>query len=502
MHLSKGLDCLLCAGMFLLVAGVARGQSEDPAARAQRAKQAMSAGRFEEAAAIYRELVRALPHNPGLRLNLGLALHSAGHFREAIGQFRAVLKQQPNSGPAWLMLGMAHLKLGETAQAIGPLERAVKAEPDNKIARLELADACLALGRAGQAAEHFQKLTELDPSQAKAWQGLGLSYISLSRRAFSKLEEVAPESPYWCVLLARSLELQNKAPSAFYLYRQALAKAPDLRGAHTALARIYEKTGHPDWAKVEDDRERHLPLRDCVSEKLECDFLAGRFTQLVTVTGHSPTAEAYYWQARAYSELASKAFARLSEMPPSAEIHELMAEAYRIQGDHRQSVNEWEEALKLAPGDRHLQKGLARSLWLDREYRAGQPRLEELVRLEPKSSEVNYLYGDTVLELGEPEKAVSFLEKAVRQSPGLLEAHASLARAYLRLGRVKQAIPHLKAALGIDETGSFYYQLARAYEKTGQTALAKQTMQKFEEISRSLRVRRQKFFEERQITPP
>jgi len=60
----------------------------------------------------------------------------------------------------------------------------------------------------------------------------------------------------------------------------------------------------------------------------------------------------------------------------------------------------------------------------------------------------------------------------------------------------------LKAALEIDETGSFYYQLARAYEKAGERVLARQTMQKFEEISRSLRARRQKFFEERQITPP
>lgn len=115
------------------------------------------------------------------------------------------------------MLGLAHLKLGEAAKALGPLELAVKTEPSNKLARLELADAYLSLGRAEEAATHFRKLIELDPNHAKAWQGLGLSYVSLSRRTFSELEKIAPDSAYWCVLLARSLGIQNKAPSAFYL---------------------------------------------------------------------------------------------------------------------------------------------------------------------------------------------------------------------------------------------------------------------------------------------
>lgn len=79
----------------MLVSGLLCAQTDLLAAKSQRAKQAMSAGRFEEAVTLYREFVRVLPGNPGLRMNLGLALHSAGRYREAIEQFRAVLKQQP-----------------------------------------------------------------------------------------------------------------------------------------------------------------------------------------------------------------------------------------------------------------------------------------------------------------------------------------------------------------------------------------------------------------------
>src|SRR5207249_3161389 len=43
-----------------------------------RARQAMAAGKFDEAAKLYRQLVVALPDDAAMRFNLGLALHSAG----------------------------------------------------------------------------------------------------------------------------------------------------------------------------------------------------------------------------------------------------------------------------------------------------------------------------------------------------------------------------------------------------------------------------------------
>lgn len=495
-----------CACVLFTAAGLLWAQTDKLAAKSQRAKQAMSAGRFKEAVALYQELVRAVPGNPGLLMNLGLALHSAGEYRKAIEQFETVLKKQPKLAPAWLLLGLAHLKLNEPARAVEPLQRVLEADPRDKIARLELADAFLALGRPEEAAANFQKLAELDPSHPKAWQGLGLSYVSLSRRCFEEVEKTAPESAYWYALLARSRAEQQQYRSAFYFYRKALAEAPSLRGAHAALAEIYRKTGHADWAAVEEDRERQLAPPDCSSGSLECGFLSGRYRELVAAAERMKTPPSLYWQARAYGELALEAFGRLSQLPPAAEIYELMAVAYRLEGLHHNSVKEWREALKLtSPGVGdfcRLQKELARSLWLSRDYQAAQPLLEELLKREPESAELNYLLGDTLVELRETAKAIPHLEEAVKSSPNLLPARASLARAYLRAGLANKAIPHFEAALTTDQDGSLLYQLARAYEQAGQDALAKQTMRKFEEISESTQAQRRKLTEDFQITPP
>lgn len=179
-----------------------------------------------------------------------------------------------------------------------------------------------------------------------------------------------------------------------------------------------------------------------------------------------------------------------------------MAEAYRIQERHDLAIQEWEAALKMEPDDRRLRKGLARALWLNRDYRKAQPLLEELLRLEPDSPDLNFQLGDTLLHGETPEKAIPYLEKAVQLSPAHLPARAALGQAYGRVGRPEEAVAHLKAALEIDADGSLYYQLGQAYQKSGQTLLARRAMERFEEISQAARQRRRQLPEAFEITPP
>ena len=499
--MTRSLCHVLCCSL-LLVSGAFPAQKEDLAAESQRAKQAMTEGRFEEAAALYGELVRAEPGDAGFVLDLGLALHSAGRYREAARQFEAYLKRRPDSGPVWLLLGLDYQKLGDPQHAIRPLERALRVDPNNKTTLLELGQALVEVGRPGEAQSELPKLTELYPDCAEAWQALGLMYVALARRAFGELEEVAPDSAYHDVLLARSLIERNQYYAGFHLYKQALAKAPQLRAVYEGLAEAYRRTGHPDWAAVEESRKRELPPLDCASQRLECLFLARNYRALVGLAKEHKTPESLYWEAWGYSELSREAFTHLSLMPPSPAIHDLLAEAYRVQGKYELCAEEWQQALRLAPSDPRQKEGLARAVWLEREYQQARPLLEELIRTQPESAELNYELGDTLVQVNAADKAIPLLEKAVQLSPGGKPAHASLGRAYMRVGEPEKAIPHLKAALDLDAEGSLYYQLAQAYQKTGQQSLAKQTFRQFQEISRAAQARKPQRVEEYQITPP
>ena len=54
-------------------------QTGDAAARGRAAARAMSDGRFDDAATIYRDLLGAMPNDPGVLMNLGMALAMGGH---------------------------------------------------------------------------------------------------------------------------------------------------------------------------------------------------------------------------------------------------------------------------------------------------------------------------------------------------------------------------------------------------------------------------------------
>src|SRR5208282_5310485 len=118
----KFLLFFACAGAILASASTGGGQSPALAEKAQHAKELMAAGRPGEAVPIYRELVRAMPGNPGLILNLGLALDMSGDKRAAIRQYQAALNLEADFFPPLLLMGTAYLDLGQPSLAIAPLE--------------------------------------------------------------------------------------------------------------------------------------------------------------------------------------------------------------------------------------------------------------------------------------------------------------------------------------------------------------------------------------------
>src|SRR5947207_2583518 len=185
-------------------------QSEDLATESQRAKEFMAEGKFAEAIPLYSELNHALPNNPGLLLNLGMALHMAGDERKSIPQLEAAVKLDPNLGPAWLFLGAARLQLGDALEAVEPLRAVLRLQPDHQEARLMLAGALLSLERNAEAAQEYRKLADLSPASSPAWYGLGRSYEALSIRAFHQLEKTAPESAYWLALVAEARLRQQR----------------------------------------------------------------------------------------------------------------------------------------------------------------------------------------------------------------------------------------------------------------------------------------------------
>jgi len=487
---------------FILVLAIApaAARAQDLAEKSHQAKALMDAGKFVEAASLYRDLVRAVPNNPGLITNLGLALDMSGDKAGAVREYQAALKLDRDQFPALVLLGGAYLDLGQPADAVGILERALKVQPGDLDAQESLGEALLASGRLGEAVRRFQALSDADPKNSKVWYGLGVCYEGLAQQSFDELAKVAPGSAYWLDLVAES-RLQNKQDySAFYFYHQALAKMPQMRGVHAALAAVYQDAGHADWAAVEEQKERALPAPECSIEKLECAFQAGRLREIADSTARS--AEAYYWRTRAYNQLAVDAYVRLGELPPSRETHELKAKIAFNRRQYAEAAREWREALQLSPGDAYLEKELAIALYKSSDLAGAQALFERLLKEQPDSAELNFYLGDTLLNAQQPQAASPYLAKAVLRDPALLPAQRAIGLAYLQTGQAAKAIPHLKAALPVDDDGSLRYQLARAYQMAGEKELAAATLRDYQEKQQAQQGENAVVEKEVALTPP
>lgn len=460
----------------------------------------MASGRYEEAIPIYRELVKAVPGNAGLITNLGVACHMAGHEQEAVAELTKALKLQPRNVPANLYLGDAYLSLGDPAKAIPHLEVAVHADPSDASSRGNLAEALFSVEKFQQAVAQFAQLSQSDSTNPEVWYRLGACYQELSQESFDNLQRTAPGSGYWLALVADSRAKAMQLSSAFYLYRQAIAKNPKLRGLHASLAEVYQKSGHPDWARTEQQREDKLGKPNCLVEKNECAFRAGNYRELAGLAGN--TAQVYYWKTRAYQKLAVDALAHLGHLPPSPQLHELLAKIKSDEHQYPGAVQEWQKAYDLSGKDADVGTQLVLALFQVQNFTEARLLLDTLLKQRPQSAELNYLYGFTLLSLKQPSDAAHYLEISLQIDPRLIPAHSSLAQAYLAMGQSKQAILHLKAALPIDKDGSIHYQLARAYQSSGQSDLARAMLQQYQQIHNARQAEQQSLQQEVQITAP
>jgi predicted Zn-dependent protease len=399
-------------------------------------------------------------------------------------------------------LATVQLQLNQPRLALAPLKKLLSLEPSNHGARGMFAGALMAVDQFDEAAAQYRKLTAADAADAKAWYGLGKAYESLEARSFDRISQEARESPYVAALIASSCLDRQQYRSAFFFLRQAEQTLPKLRGLHAGLAKVYQETGHADWAAIEEKEEESLPAPSCSSSPAECNFVQNRFLESAKAASTNPNAPALFWAAKAYHQLALEAFARLGGLPESVELHALNAQMLHNRKQDIEAANEWRAALRLAPGNRRLEGELATSVFLGHDYKSAMVLVQELLPRDGGSPDLNFMMGESLLRTEQPDKAVPYLEIALRANSNMLPAHASLGLALAKLDRGSEAIPHLEKALALDDDGSLHYTLARAYQQAGNPKRSRELMEEYQRIQKQNLEQTDEFAKDIQIAPP
>ena len=157
--------------------------------------------------------------DPRLQMQYARTLDVAGRSNEAAEQYSQILEKNPEASTVREDLGRLLFRGGDYAGAAVHLQRAVAARPDDPVLQQELA---YSLDQAG------------DRRQAEA--------------VYRKVLEAAPEAVVSRGLLAENLTEQGRKEEALTLLREGVAAQPQAPDLQRQLGSVLERSGKPQDA--------------------------------------------------------------------------------------------------------------------------------------------------------------------------------------------------------------------------------------------------------------
>jgi predicted O-linked N-acetylglucosamine transferase (SPINDLY family) len=210
-------------------------------------------GRYEEAAARYRQGLLHLPGSAGAHNDLGSLLCLQGGFSAAIDSFRQAIRCQPDLATAHNNLGSALRILGHNKEAIASSLEAVRLEPNFAEAHNNLGIACQETGQLVQGEMALRRALEIRPDYTDASYNLSTVLWKQGKWAESihqcqHVLRLKADHVGAYLNLGNIYRGQSQVDDAVAAYRAALSFKPDYVEAHANLGNIFRDRGQADEA--------------------------------------------------------------------------------------------------------------------------------------------------------------------------------------------------------------------------------------------------------------
>jgi tetratricopeptide (TPR) repeat protein len=216
------------------------------------------AGRLQQAADLYQQILTEQPrHADSLHL-LGLVAYKTGRLEEAVGLITNAIQQDPAKAPYCFNLGVVVQKQGKLEEAVDAYRRAVKLNPSHLEAQGNLGNVLLEQGKLDQAVAAYQQALRLNPNAVEVHNNLGVALKEQGKfaQAVASYEQALKLNPHHVEAqnnLGVALRDQGRLDEAVAALTQTLAMRPGHVKAHYDRAFAYLWQGKLDRA-VEDLR--------------------------------------------------------------------------------------------------------------------------------------------------------------------------------------------------------------------------------------------------------
>jgi len=412
----------------------------------------LNQGRAPDSIRIYKQLLAANPHRPGLHTSIGFAYLNRSEVSTARSEFQAEIGLFPHFLAAHLGLARVALEDQNSAQGLSELQTIWKTDPGFMRTSLSFLWLSADPGAERKLKERFRMCAEAAPD------------VDLRKLL---LDATSPSNPS---LLPRPWPNYPDAERFGGADQPSVAISPEHRDDPQILFSLGNYSACAQNLEVTNTR---LPPGSLLL-MAQCKYLSGKFEGAFSTSekilhadpGNVP---ALYWKAESAEQLALDALGKAGLADPdSHRAHLVMAQTHRAAQNYQAAEREYLAVLQVKPSDNGARLGLATTYWKELKFDQALTELQVVLRAYPEDTQASYIIGDILVTRHQYSEARSHLLIAVRgDDESALRAHASLSKVYAAQGDVQSAIKELEIGLPADSDGSLHYQLSRLYDRAG-----------------------------------
>ncbi len=332
----------------------------------QRAIEAISAGRLDEAERLYRRILQQHPDFIEATMGLARVAMARERWEEAIPKLEAVLARVPDQYQARYDLGVALTKLGRYDEAVTAFREAVPYDPQPPDALINLARALRRAGHPGEAATTFDKALTMRPHDTA----------------------LACEA-------AESLALAGHPEEALSRLQRLAAAAPGDARVLFDLAQVRLRTG--------DEAGAVEALRSMLATAPEDPAMRRRAEALLASEGRRDLLPEVLGQRPVSGEGAEPVTRRAAQLARSGRLDEAESLLRRHLKAHPDDAGAWLDLGMIALERGGVPGGLDQAV----------PLFEKAVALDPELPEARFNLGMAYRELGRTDAARQQLERAL-----------------------------------------------------------------------------------------
>jgi serine/threonine protein kinase/tetratricopeptide (TPR) repeat protein len=333
------------------------------------------------------------------------------NLAEAVKGFQAVLKSDPGNALAEARLGTAYFiqyrysrdpKLLDMAKAA--TDRTISLDADLAEPYITLSRMAAVQGQTPLATQQVQKALQLDPRSAEAYGALGEVYAAEGRNkdaieAYQKAIDLAPDDWRWPVSLGVNEFGQGNVAECISQLKRGIELAPDNAVAYYDLSIAHMQSNQMDEARKD------------LEESLRLDPTDRKYAALGSVL---------LFEGK-YDDSASSEQKAIQLNPNNYEAWEGLGAAYQWSGTrHEAAIQAFHKAIELEEAEhakRRQDPALLVTLAENDATIGNSSKSLVLVRqalaLDADSPMVEYVAGETYEALGQREKAIPLIAKAL-----------------------------------------------------------------------------------------